>query len=94
MLNFALVVHNISVTFCHWDHLVITSSPCILLSGGAMLSCYRSAELSAATSSSSVAAAVTRAVTNTRTSGEEGAGAEFVHRVLQGKHEHYHCICR
>ena len=86
MLNFALAVHNISVTFCHGDHLVITSSPCILLSGGAMFSCYRSAELSAAMSSSSVAAAVTRAVTNTRTSGEEGAGAEFVHRVLQGKH--------
>ena len=30
MLNFALVVHNISVTFCHWDHLIITSPPCIL----------------------------------------------------------------
>ena len=37
-------------------------------------------------SSTSVAAAVTRAVTNTRASGEEEAGAEFVHRVLQGKH--------
>ena len=37
-------------------------------------------------SSTSVAAAVTRAVTNTRPSGEEEAGAEFVHRVLQGEH--------
>lgn len=82
MLNFALVVHNISVTFCHWDHLIITSPPCILRSGGAMLGCYRSAELSAAMSSTSVAAAVTKAVTNTRPSGEEEAGAEFVHRVL------------
>ena len=50
-----------------------------------MLRCYRSAELSAAMSSTSVAAAVTKAVTNTRASGEEEAGAEFVHRVLQGK---------
>ena len=85
MLNFALVVHNISETFCHWD-LIITSPPCILRSGGKMVRRYRSAELSAAMSSTSVAAAVTRAVTNTRPSGEEEAGAEFVHRVLQGKH--------